>query len=66
MGNKRGCKRNKGKKIYCRCEGCESKRNISEIKKISRDVFFDSDIKKKIHKSKKRYDRKTQGKPIID
>ena len=66
MGNKRCCKGSKGKKIYCKCNGGENKRSIFEIKKISRDVFFDSDIKKKIHKSKKHYDRKTQSKPITD
>ena len=66
MGQKRCCKRSKRKNTYCKCERGVNTRNISEVKKISRDVFFDSDIKKKIHKSKKRYDRKTQSKPIVD
>ena len=66
MGKKRCCKRNKRKAIYCQCEGSKDKRNISEIKKISRDVFMGADIKKKIHKSKKHYDRKAQSKFIAD
>ena len=66
MGKKRCCKRNKRKDIYCQCEGGDNKRSISQIKKISRDVFFGADIKKKIHKSKKHYDRKAQSELIID
>ena len=66
MGSKGKCKGNKGKKIYCKCEGCNNKRSISQIKRISRDVFFEADIKKKIYKSKKHYDRKTQSKPTPD
>ncbi len=66
MGEKRCCKRNKRKDVYCKCEGCNNKRNISQVKKISRDVFMGADIKKKIHKSKKHYDRKAQSELIID
>jgi len=66
MGEKRCCKRNKRKDVYCKCEGCNNKRSISQVKKISRDVFMGADIKKKIHKSKKHYDRKAQSELIID
>lgn len=66
MGEKRCYKRNKRKDVYCKCEGCNNKRNISQVKKISRDVFMGADIKKKIHKSKKHYDRKAQSELIID
>jgi hypothetical protein len=37
-----------------------------KIKGISRDVFMGADIKKKIHKSKKHYDRKAESELIID
>ena len=63
MGEKRCCKRNKRKDVYCKCEGSNNKRNISQI---IRDVFMGADIKKKIHKSKKHYDRKAQSELIID
>ena len=63
MGEKRCCKRNKRKDVYCKCEGSNNKRSISQI---SRDVFIGADIKKKIHKSKKHYDRKAQSELIID
>ena len=66
MGEKRCCKRNKRKDVYCKCEGSNNKRSISQVKKISRDVFMGADIKKKIHKSKKHYDRKAQSELIID
>ena len=63
MGQKRCCKRNKREDVYCKCEGSNNKRSVSQI---SRDVFMGADIKKKIHKSKKHYDRKAQSELIID
>ena len=66
MGEKRCCKRNKRKDVYCKCGGCNNKRDISQVKKISREVFMGADIRKKIHKSKKHYDRKAQSELIID
>ena len=66
MGEKRCCKTNKRKDVYCKCEGSNNKRSISQVKKISRDVFMGADIKKKIHKSKKHYDRKAESELIID
>lgn len=58
MGESRSSKRNQREAIYCRGEGCKNLRHISQLKIMSRYVFFGKDIKKKIHKSKKRYGRK--------
>ena len=59
MGQKGRCKRNKRKKIYCKCKRSENLCNISQIKEINEDVFIGEEIKKGIHKSKKYDDRKS-------
>ena len=66
MGKIGRCKRNKGEKINCKCKRSNHNCNISQVEEIRNDVISGENIKKKIYKIKRRYDRKAKGQLIID